>query len=439
MTARVRTAWASSAFALALLAGAPAALAGPTCSGSNLVDETLANGARWQLCWEHDSNAGIIFSEIYYARPGGSEQMLLAELSLAKIHVPYDDNGARFHDLTDYGAGGSKLNDLAATDCPQGTRLMYGSKHALCKTVHPRGAAYDAVGDQQQGSLLELFSVSHIGAYNYIPSYRFVDDGVVEILMGASGRLQRFANNDPSQVIYGWPLDAAANRIGISHIHNYYYRLDFDIGGTKVDDIFERIDVTADGSASTRTKTITAFTAEGSDDIAPDVLRSWRVRDATLTNGHGHAISYELVPLESGHRDVGPSYEPFTHNDIFVTRYKSNERYVSHNNIISGAPEDVTEFYAPPEAIAGGADLVVWYGLTFHHIPRDEDESRMHAHWNGFRIEPRDWSPLPEPGTSALLPGVALLAVLARRRRRDRLHHPLELSPPTAQRNQARA
>ena len=37
-----------------------------------------------------------------------------------------------------------------------------------------------------------------------------------------------------------------------------------------------------------------------------------------------------------------------------------------------------------------GADLVVWYGTSFHHLPRDEDEPHMAAHWSGFSIVPRD-------------------------------------------------
>ncbi len=35
-------------------------------------------------------------------------------------------------------------------------------------------------------------------------------------------------------------------------------------------------------------------------------------------------------------------------------------------------------------------DLVVWYGATFNHLPRDEDENHMHPHWTGFSIIPRD-------------------------------------------------
>jgi Cu2+-containing amine oxidase len=210
--------------------------------------------------------------------------------------------------------------------------------------------------------------------------------------MGATGALQR-TFNDAAKLPYG-RLVGPTTRVGISHMHNYFFRLDFDLGGTANDDVFERVDVVADATASTRTKSITPFLAEGYDDVAPDLLRTWRVRDSALTNGNGHSISYALTPLEFGHRDVGPPGEPFTHHDVYVTRHAAEELYASHNNraeLFPDAGENVTDFYDPPESLVG-EDLVVWYGISFHHSPRDEDETRMHAHWNGFRIEPRDWT-----------------------------------------------
>jgi primary-amine oxidase len=43
-------------------------------------------------------------------------------------------------------------------------------------------------------------------------------------------------------------------------------------------------------------------------------------------------------------------------------------------------------------------DLVVWYGSSFHHLPRDEDEDHMHPHTTGYSIVPRDLTATnPEP------------------------------------------
>lgn len=33
---------------------------------------------------------------------------------------------------------------------------------------------------------------------------------------------------------------------------------------------------------------------------------------------------------------------------------------------------------------------VMWVNVGFHHIPRDEDQSPMPMHWQGFQPVPRD-------------------------------------------------
>jgi len=127
--------------------------------------------------------------------------------------------------------------------------------------------------------------------------------------------------------------------------------------------------------------------------VNPATQRFWRVYDGGTNNGSGRPISYDILPLETGHRDIGPSFEPWTFNDIYATTYRACERFVSHNPADSaggcGSNEDVTDFVSGESLTTN--DLVVWFGLTFHHTPRDEDEAYMNAHWNRFRLEPRDW------------------------------------------------
>ena len=98
---------------------------------------------------------------------------LFHQAGVAQIHVPYDDNGARFHDVSDYGLGSNNLNNLSAADCPGGDRRVEGSKNAVCVTTIDSGTVIDTAGQHRRGHALEVFSVSHVGAYNYIPRWRF--------------------------------------------------------------------------------------------------------------------------------------------------------------------------------------------------------------------------------------------------------------------------
>ena len=368
------------ATALLNVTSGSAALA-QNCSGEALIDVTLPQGGRWQMCWEQRTREGIVLRDVSYTPPQGSAIRLFHQAGVAQIHVPYDDNGARFHDVSDYGLGSSNLNDLSAADCPGGDRRLDGSKRAVCVTMVAGEATLDTRAQQRTSHALEIFSVSHVGAYNYIPRWRFGDDGSVEVAMGATGSLQRTSTNS-SRLPHGWPLNASGT-IGISHMHNYFWRLDFDLGSSSSDDVVEEINF-APGSNGTRILTTSTFTTEAARSVNASSQRFWRVLEGASSNGNGHPRSWEIRPTDVGHRDEAP--EAFTHNDLYITRYQQCEVYASHNPTGSGCADEVSDF-VNGEVID---DLVVWLGLSFHHIPRAEDRPRMSTHWNRFRLLPRD-------------------------------------------------
>lgn len=380
-----------------------------TCSASNLVDVTLSTGARWQMCWETRSLEGIVLHDITYTAPGQPARMVLAQANLAQLHVPYDDNGARFHDLSDYGLGGSNLDDLTPSDCPNGTLIRDGSKDVLCQQTQAGGYAYKYYANQQQSQTLKLFSVSHVGQYNYVPELLFNDDGVIEFGVGATGQLQRFGTNSA----YGWPLNSGNTTYGVSHMHNYYWRLDFDINGTPNDDLVEEIEFSPNGARDLFTFVRSPFSTETARAVSPVTFRSWRIRDTAVSNADGHPISYHLE-AEPSHLFHGPSYEPFTQNELYLTVNKTCEKFASHNPTSGGCASDVSAF-VNGESLSG-ADLVVWYGLSFHHLARDEDQNYMTPHWSSFQIVPRDWSAtnpmVGAPATATFTPVASATATL---------------------------
>lgn len=349
------------------------------CSAAYTIDETLPGGGRWEMCWEHRNLDGIVLRDITYTTPDGIRHQILSEASISQVHVPYDDNTARYHDITDDGFGGNNMADLTPAECPDGTLLTHANKRVLCKQRQSRGYVFRGPDEQRQGNWLRLFSVSTSGEYNYVPEWRFYDNGTIEPLMGATGKLQRFGTSAQ----YGWPV-RSNTVVGISHIHNYYWRLDFDIGEEGADDIVEEISLQNDALAVSRLE------SEAGRSMAPDQMRTWRIRDGAIQNGGGNHIAYELTPRLTSHRDEGPSYEPWTHNDFYATTYRSCERYVSHNPAFNQCGTDVSKFVNGESLLE--ADVVIWYGVTFHHLPRDEDEPYMHTHWDGFQILPMNWT-----------------------------------------------
>lgn len=358
------------------------------CHDSYYINVTLYNQTRWDMCWEHRGLNGISLHHIFYTPPKGSRVMIFYRAELSQVHVPYDDNGIRYHDITDYGFGNGSMLALATEDCPTGHLLNFYSKSVICQTIQNRGEAYRLELETKQGQALSLFSVSQIGSYSYIPRWTFADDGSMEFSVGATGALQRILPDDQMQRP-GWNI--AYNKVGVSHLHNFFWRLDFDLGGQANKDYVEQVDFVTQNAKLTRQSTI--FTKETASSVAPELARTWIIASDTLKNAKQQAIGYEIQLNQSGQRDEGPEIEPFTKYDLYVTKEKSCEIYASHNYGIEGDSSTCADNLAAftDGEIIKNQDIVVWPTVSFYHMPRAEDMPNMDAHWSSIRLVPMNW------------------------------------------------
>ena len=159
-------------------------------------------------------------------RRAGTAVEVLGTMNLAQIHVPYDQGNPRFHDLSDFGLGGFDLEPLDAAECPGGDAAHPGrrqtSSASRCRT---RLRLQVLRRRQAQSSTLSLFSVSAIGAYSYVVAWNFDGDGAIRPEVGATGQLQMYSGAGAR----AGPWEAG--RYAVAHMHNFYWRLDFDVAG----------------------------------------------------------------------------------------------------------------------------------------------------------------------------------------------------------------
>jgi primary-amine oxidase len=370
---------------LFLLIGAGEAEAIVCPGGSTLIDETLPTGGRWEMCWAELPQEGVVLRDVHFTPPGYSTRRILKEASVAQIHVVYDDDRARRHIVTEDGLGGSSLVDLASAQCPDGVLLSDGSQNVLCQREAGRGYSYKDYSEQLQGHWLELFHISRTGDLTWIVRWRFYDDGSIEPGIASTGTLHELGTNSN----FGFEV-GGAGEIGVGWIASYYWRLDFDIGTDGSDDLVERFEVAPSGDGSTKSFSISTLATELGESLDPANKRSWRVRDQGTTNADGHPVSYHLEPLQAGHRYVPKSDETFANHDFYVTRYDACERFASQNPTGGGCGADLAA-YLGGQGIEG-EDIVLWYRLTNHHFPRDEDSPYLSTRWQSFLLAPRDWT-----------------------------------------------
>ncbi|MFF0478204.1 copper amine oxidase [Streptomyces sp. NPDC004284] len=397
LAAAVLLGTATAAAGPATAAPAPTRAPSPTtpdCSAAYRITQKLDGGTTWRMCWRYDTDAGLTLDKITYQPPGAAAPIkVLDSARLAQIHVPYDDGGAEYDDLT--GAGfGYGLQNLKPTECPGGTLTTVkvtdvGDVKGLCTTTRARGHAYRMASDNgskvwaAQAKDLLVYTVNKVGWYEYITEWRFTADGTIGANVGATGSLSPVDYNATDG--RGWPLGKGARGYATSHAHNVFWKLDFGLDGSTKDRI-EQFDSTVTaptgGGGPTVKTTKTAVTKELAGDAKN--MRWWRVVSGTGKNADGHARSYEIVP---GHTDTHAG-RGFTKHGVYFTQSRACEKFASNNigDCGRGAPDSVDKW-------VNGETLTkpsVWVNIGFHHIARDEDQQPMPVHWQGFQLVPRD-------------------------------------------------
>lgn len=362
------------------------------CDTGQEVSQTFANGASWRLCWLWDYHQGIVLRQIFYKSPLGVERQVLKEAAPAELHVAYDNGSTYYLDVSKEGLGINN-ESLTAVDCPNGLLHLQqidenDIRAVLCQTTHNHGYASKRLQDIRYGESLELFSVSKIDAYEYVYLWSFHDDGAIDIQVGATGQLNEYGLGAEG---YGWdvdpPVEEGRPALALSHVHTFWYRLDFDIDGPQ-NDIVEEFNFISHDDGLRQRMEITQFETETARTVDPTAFRFWRIKDSQTTNADGHAISYRLEPTTQAIYRGIPEWD-WTFNDLYITTYNPCERWLVNNEHDDCATK-VTE-YVNDEPLSEN-DIVLWYGTSFHHLPRDEDQEIMPIHWEGFHLVPHDWS-----------------------------------------------
>lgn len=381
---------------------APAAPA-PACTGSSAITKKLPGGTTWRMCWRNSPTAGLILTHVtYQPRHESKPIQVLGRAALGQINVPYDDGSNEWNDVTDQYFGDNTL-PLKPADCPGGElRSLRGvdedteeprTVKGLCVTTQPRGFAYHgdskSVGerprrtDSAQGQELVLYTVNRVGWYHYVNQWSFSDDGTITPKVGATGNLSGGDFNASDGT--GWPVGKNGRAKALSHQHSVLWKLDFKPDGSWKSKV-EQYDTKTDGTNTEhgigRLKTgRKQLTKEFTGDNAND--RWWRVVASTSRNKDGHLRSWELVHNRS---DKYSRYA-WTRHDVYVSQYKACEQYASDNRRINPNCLGNVAKYVNGEALTRP---VVWVNVGFHHIARDEDQTPMPVHWQGFQIVPRD-------------------------------------------------
>jgi primary-amine oxidase len=360
----------------------------------------FAAGTQWSLCWELRQREGLIIRGADYRDRGGVSRAVLFRGSIAEVHVPYHTGTPRFLDVTLSTAGlGANALNLAGSEC---SGVLVNPR--VCREIHDRGYAWKFASLFQRGHEVTYWISSQLGQYNYITSWTFRDDGSFHAELGFTGRLQVLSTGSANAPFGSRvnPQSASPPQFGINHMHNVYWRLDFDIAGS-TNDAVNRITQarhTGPSPAPGVNCTIAGIchvnqhmrlTTELVERLAR--FATWHQIDRGTSNSDGRPVGYEIIP-EGNQIWTGPSPEPWAAGELYVTRFNGCELFAVNNNsaVNPGCGSSAPHVRAMVNAQAvDGADVVLWYNAHFAHVVRDEDQVNMPIEHVGLELQPRSW------------------------------------------------
>jgi primary-amine oxidase len=346
---------------------------------------TEGNRVRWEgwaFNWSIHPRNGVVLENVSF-----DGKSVLKYAGLAEIFVPYNRGQPR---PEDFGAGiGNRLIELfPGKDClPSATGCLafnakgkQEGKRVVMLHEEATGLAYVGNLGRAYGKTLVLWCAYNLSGYFYVSRWHFRDDGCLMPEIGLTGPLQHTGTGDPSE--FG-SLVGKNKVFAPSHVHNIYYCLDFDIDGT--DNVVEEFNFTPDKPGSPSGKHAwTPIKKETSRSVSAENFRSWRVVNPASKNDLGLPRSYELIPAGNG-VFRGAANEQFAQAELWIVRHNPKEHPADKRPLSAALPT-----YLNDEEVEG-KNVVLFYALHLHHLPRTEDWPGMPVEWARFTLKPRDF------------------------------------------------
>lgn len=424
---------------------------GPALPGTQPIQVTQPNGpsfkiTKGEVSWQNwhfrfrlDPRVGAVVNMVSLD-DNGKRRSVMYEGSLSELFVPYMDpdetwNSHVFIDAGEYftydGIGTTKPL-LPGVDCPSYATFFSATffKNDGTPVLRPQMAclfersAGDPAwrhGDEpgvsgRPSRELVLRNVAVVGNYDYILDWRFEQDGSIKVGVGATGVLEvkpvkdksadgtlsdgiAATGDDGKQVQFGQLVACGVD--GVDHDHFFSFRLDLDVDGTKNSFMSDKlVQYTLPKSNPSPRRTIwamepTMISKEGDamQDLDLKHPAMWRFVSSDAKDPFGYSTSFEIMAGETA-ATLLPSTEwpqrraSYALHQLWVTPYDPNEFFAAGTYVTNSKDTDGLGAWVKQNRSIENTDIVAWYTVGFHHVPRPEDWPHMPVMWHEFSIRP---------------------------------------------------
>lgn len=407
------------------------------------IKEGEVSWQNWHFRFRLDPRLGPILN-LVSLEDNGKQRSVMYEGSLSEMYVPYMDpeetwNTHVFLDAGEYfvntGSGGIIKPLAPGIDCPTYASYFSGTFHHDNGTPYIRpqlACLFERIsGDPawrhwDEGGIsgrtnreLVFRTIYTVGNYDYVMDWRFEQDGSIHGAVGATGILEvkpvkeQTAEGGLSEDIAG--KDEHGNEVqfgqlvapgtdGVDHDHYFSFRLDLDVDGVNNSFMADTLVPYKIPNPIGR-KYIWAMKpqmihheGDAKMDISLDHPTMWRFVNPSVKGSLGYPTSFEIMPGETGKSLLPPEEWPqkragFSEHQLWVTPYDPNERYVSGVYVSGSKGADTLTEWVKKNRSIENTDIVAWYTVGFHHVPRQEDWPQMPIMWHDFVLRPFQFFP----------------------------------------------
>ncbi len=382
------------------------------------VDGWQVTWQKWRLRVGFTPREGLVIHTVGY-EDQGRVRPILHRAALSDMVVPYGEPGKDHYRKNAFDAGeygiGSLTNSLTlGCDClgeiyyfdaalNTGSGEAFTIHNAVCMHEEDYGILWKHTDwrtgqtEVRRSRRLVISSVATVGNYEYGFFWYFYQDGTIQMEIKLTGIINTAGIAEGETPKYGTIVAPQLN----AHIHQHFFnfRMDMSVDGEQ-NSVFEVNTVAAPpgpdnphGNAFHAEKTLLGTEHEAQRVIDPMSGRYWMVSSSTEKNALGQPVSYKLMP--------GENILPFAHPDasiikragfmtkhLWVTPYDRDEisatgPYPNQHPGGAGLPE-----YTKNNRNVTDTDVVLWYTLGYHHVPRPEDWPISPVAYCGFSLKP---------------------------------------------------
>ncbi len=373
---------------------------------------------KWSMRIGFTPREGLVIYTVGY-EDKGRVRPILYRASLAEMVVPYGDpRASRYRmnafDVGEYGIGTMANSLELGCDCLGTIRYfdanftnsrgdLWNMKNAICLHEEDNGILWKHT-DWRSGHVevrrsrrLVLSFIATVANYEYAYYWYFYQDGTIQFEVKMTGIINTGAVPAGVTPKYGQLVAPQLN--GPVHQHFFSLRMDMSVDG-QANSIYEvHAEAEPQGpenpydNAFYNKATLLTKESEAQQVIDPITARHWKIVNNSELNAVGEPVAYKLVPSDS----VLPLAYPeaswrkravFASKHLWVTPYSPDERHPAGNYPNQNPGGDGLPKWTQADRSLVDTNLVLWYTLGVHHMPRPEDWPVMPVSAHGFALKP---------------------------------------------------